>query len=159
MALVPGASCRVQVKHGRVTRNWSSCIPFQKFTDLLCLIASTEMNTNMAVRRLYRTSQQALRHHHTPFRIIQPQLVAQRNLCCRSAHRHSLPKRVPQGVIVNQLRRESTEATYKPLTDRSKASHEHGAPQSEEIAERKAQEPAYELVSFHPIFNPSVYIC
>jgi protein import protein ZIM17 len=96
-----------------------------------------------AIRRsVWQTSQAAARCHHAPFRIGRRQLSTQRPLPI-------LPSRLlqqrPSSRIINQIRCKSTQtADQKPLTDRT-TPHSDATSTSEEIAARKAQEPAYEM--------------
>ena len=105
------------------------------------------MNANTIIRQLRQTSRQALRHYQIPFRTKQPHLFTQRTLHNRPLLLSRQRKQQPASIVANQLRRESTEALYKPPTDSTTVSDSTANAESEAIATRKAQEPAYELVS------------
>ncbi len=100
------------------------------------------MKAQTAVRHLQRAVRQSFSSYHAPFRITQP---VQRQLYLQSRATPHL-RRWPQTArIAQQLRSESTEA-YRPLTDRSPESSKSGSTtEADEIAARKAQEPAYEI--------------
>ena len=94
--------------------------------------------TRSAPRQLYRHFG---RTAHAPFRLLQRS--AQRSLHVRPTPPSFLRKHLANTPsVANQLRRESTVSAPKPLTDRSESLEQQ---QAEEIAARKAQEPAYEL--------------
>ncbi|KAK3686680.1 hypothetical protein LTR37_019560 [Vermiconidia calcicola] len=105
------------------------------------------MNSNAAARWLGQTSRQAFRCQQlAPIRIRQPSFVIRRNLHSRPAPPSLLRKPIASNYIAQQIRRDSSEAAsdHHPLTSRESASRD-GASQKEDIAARKAQEPAYEL--------------
>ena len=115
-----------------------------------CATSSFQPHANMSVnairRNIWRVSQTAFRDYHAPFRIAQRQFATQRRLQSRSALPSPLFRQRSPRSIASQIRRESTEAApYKPSTESKTPSQDETALTSEEIAARKAQEPAYEI--------------
>ena len=115
-------------------------------------VCGSSMNANTAIRRLATSSKQIFRQYHAPIRIQQPALTPRRNLCIPPTQHH-LRKRWRCGSIAQQIRHESSNTGERPLTDREAPAEENATSEKDEIAARKAQEPAYELVCawyFHP---------
>lgn len=100
----------------------------------------TTMNSTSALRRAVR---QTFRTQHALTRT--PRFTPQRYLClhARQTPPSLLRKQFagPNNRIANQLRRESTATEPRPLTDQEKPTEQD----ADDIAARKAQEPAYEL--------------
>ncbi|KAK3697717.1 hypothetical protein LTR37_017299 [Vermiconidia calcicola] len=107
------------------------------------------MTGNAAARWLGQTSWQAFRcQYYAHIRIRQPSLVARRNLHSRPAAPPSLLRKpIASNYIAQQIRYESSEAAadHHSFTSRDSNAQQNGASQKEDIAARKAQEPAYEL--------------
>lgn len=137
-------------RHACVTGKGKRTFRLDSFTKPLCSTPSPIMNTSTAMRRLQRIPQQFIRHHNAAFR--QPLFPAnfQRNLFLQTTPPSLLRKQPAVCRIANQVRRESTEAAQRPLTDRQETSQKNENKESDEIAARKAQEPSYELVSQGP---------
>ena len=129
--------------HSSLQRFNSRCRPLH-LTE-----TAIKMNANTAIRQLQRASRQLYRQHHAPFRI--PNLRnTRRGLHVRASPQSLLQKRVLPSRIANQIRNESTETSQRPLTDRPSSEEASTTTtktttESEEIADRQAQEPAYEL--------------
>ncbi|KAK5169088.1 uncharacterized protein LTR77_006397 [Saxophila tyrrhenica] len=101
------------------------------------------MNANTALRQIARSSRQAYRNYNAPFRIAQSAAVPRRHLVSTTPAALRQCKHVPSSSIATQIRRESSEA--KPLTDRPAESAENTDAEGDDVAARKALEPAYEL--------------
>lgn len=99
------------------------------------------MNSSAMLRQLTRVSRQAFNQYHAPVRISQPGLIAQRQSCFR----HLDPKLARPNLTVHQIRCASSASAQQPLTNRSPSAQENLAPEADDLAARKAQEPAYEL--------------
>ncbi|KAK4545167.1 hypothetical protein LTR36_003718 [Oleoguttula mirabilis] len=96
------------------------------------------MNSATAIRR---AAQQVFRTQHAPAGI--PRFTPQRCLHLRQTPPPLLRKQFtqPASRIANQLRRETTLAAPRPLTDQEEPSPKD----ADDVAARKAKEPAYEL--------------
>jgi protein import protein ZIM17 len=132
----------VALRHRKEPKSHSSA------TDsfLFCLFTFPNMSMNAIGRNILRTSQTVFRDYHAPFRIAQRQLATQRQLHSRPAFPSRLAWQRSSRGILNQIRRESTEAApYKPFTKPETTTQHDTASTSEETAARKAQEPAYEI--------------
>ena len=115
-----------------------------------CATSSFQPHANMSVnairRTIWRTSQTASRNYHAPFRITQQQFATQRQLRSHPALPSPLLRQRSPRSIASQIRRESTEApSYKPFAESETAPQNETVVTSDEIAARKAQEPAYEI--------------
>ena len=102
------------------------------------------MESGTILRHLRQASRQA--YQHAPFRILRVQPVqAQRSLHLR--HNSSPLQHIqafPSSRVANhlpQIRRNSTEATSRPLTERADST----PTEAESIAARKAEQPSYQL--------------
>ena len=102
----------------------------------------TNMNAHTVSRTTRQLSRQALNIHHAHPRLLRCSVQAQRPFAGSTAPPSLLRKRFPATRIANQLRHESNEAV-RPSTERSRSASEQS--QADEIAARKAQEPAYEM--------------
>ena len=136
--------CRVQVDLRCVTgRALVAFLCDNSIVSFVSLTHPPKMSAAAIRRSVWRTSQAACRQYHAPFRISQRQLSTQRTLAVLSSRllqQRTFPR------IIHHIRRESTQATSpSQLIDRTAHVQSDATSTSEEIAARKAQEPAYEI--------------